>query len=97
MSGDEQYSQLDQDLDAFGDKWSVENSIIWCQECQSSQAVDQAADAFVHRAGCLNETESAQHPWHELKACCEICPIFENKTGRQLRPLCRPDAGVEGI
>lgn len=31
MSGDEQYSQLDQDLDAFGDKWSVENSIIWCK------------------------------------------------------------------
>lgn len=74
MSGDEQYSQLDQDLDAFGDKWSVENSIIWCQECQSSQAVDQAGDAFVHRAGCSNETENAQHPWHELKALLRDLP-----------------------
>lgn len=67
MSESENYSQLDQDLDAFGDKWSIENSIIWCQDCNLSQAVDQAAESFVHAQGCCNDTESAQRPWHELK------------------------------
>ncbi|WP_410480375.1 hypothetical protein [Pseudomonas sp. DCA-1] len=67
MSDNEKYSQLDQDLEAFGDKWTIENSIIWCQDCNSSQAVDQAAESFAHAQGCSNETDRAQHPWHELK------------------------------
>lgn len=73
MSENESYSQLDQDLEAFGEKWSIENSIIWCHDCKCSQAVDQAAQSFAHAQGCSHETESAQHPWHELKALlCDL-------------------------
>jgi hypothetical protein len=74
MSENENYSQLDQDLEAFGERWSIEYSIICCQGCHSSQAVDQAAESFTHEEGCSNETESAQHPWHELKALLRDLP-----------------------
>lgn len=66
MSDGEEYSQLDQDLEEFGEKWSIEHSIIWCQGCNSSQAVDQAADPFAHAPGCNVDAPNAQHPWHEL-------------------------------
>lgn len=74
MSGDDHYSQLDQDLEEFGEKWSIEHSIIWCQDCGTSQAVDQAAEPFAHGKDCENETVNAQHPWHELATLLRDLP-----------------------
>lgn len=74
MSNDQRYSQLDQDLEEFGEKWSIEHSIIWCQGCDASQAVDQAAEPFIHANSCENETRHAQHPWHELAALLRDLP-----------------------
>lgn len=74
---EQQYSQLDQDLEDFGEKWSVEHSIIWCQGCQLSQAVDQAAEPFAHGQGCPVYTENAQHPWHELAGLLQHLPKAE--------------------
>lgn len=74
MSREPEYSQLDQDLDAYGDKWEVSNSIIWCKSCDSSQAVDQANEPFRHDRGCENDTNNDQHPWHDLAALMRRLP-----------------------
>lgn len=74
MSREPQYSQLDQDLEAYGDKWELSHSIIWCRDCGGSQAVDQAHETFPHGSGCENDTPSGQQPWYELQALLNRLP-----------------------
>ncbi len=74
MSREPQYSQLDQDLDAFGEKWELSHSIITCQECSGSQAVDQANEPFRHGLHCENDTDTDDHPWHELAGLLRSLP-----------------------